>query len=1481
MRRMLASMHIQLHRTFRELLIQEQVNDTQTLARGSTTLDLPALLDEHRVVILSEGGSGKTEEIQHAARQLREQGKAAFFMRLEHVAYDFDSAFVDGDLAEFEKWLASSEPGWLLLDSVDESRLRSAQDFEQAIRKVAHRISKAKQRTHLLLTGREAAWRPKSDLSLCNSLFPVANEVTAGLEDSEGGQTTERMKPGKSSFKIVTLQDLSPEQIEIFAAAKGIADTKKFLDEINRADAWSFTARPQDLIEVTEYWQDNGRIGSRLELMQNSVKRRLQETSQERFEARELSDEQALAGAQVIAGALMLTQVQNIRVPDASKGTQGLDVRDLFKNWQHADLTALLQRPLFDQDVYSTLRFHHRSVKEYLAAQWFLKLLGQEVSRRKVENLFFRDQYGLEVVVPSLRPLLPWIVMNDSRMLAKVRRLAPEVIFEGGDPVKLPADVRREILEQVCKQLASGASRRSMADFAAIQRFAAPDLVDTVRRLAKKHAENDEIISLLMRMVWQGRLTEVLPEAMRVALSPMGGQYARIVAFRAVADLGAPKDMALIREAFANEDGELSRRCMANLVSHIAKPEAETLAWLLKCIPRLAEYNQYEGTGLSEELSEFFGRADIDLVASAIVPLQTLLVKKPVIDQSFCEVSARYHWLRQCAGVAVRRLIDARHAVALKRSALSILHVLPMDGHYNVRAFDEKKLGLAELVHKWPALNWALFWHVIGQERKTKLKKGERVVDAWMALAMQTYLRFGAHDFDDAVRAIIERPLADDKEVALTLAHRIYLQSDSPPERLAKLKASVSADKHLKARLVSLLKPPKKDAAWRRMERQHEHWRRKAAAQRAREERARLAAPAMFEANLDALRDPGFKQPSAVSNWQSYLYERMRDLEGGKGSRWSIGDWRGLEGEFGTKTPRAFRDGMVRFWRRYSPKLASEGAPQGTTPLADLFGLAGLTIEAAEDPNLPWRLTAAEAAVAFRYAMRELNGFPPWFAALSSAHPDVVKSMVLTEVTFELQSDKEDSPSQYIIYDLSSVGDWLWDSIAPDILKLLRIYPPKGLARLEHMVDIVLASNLPDAALSALAAEKMAAGGDSNHLSLWVAVWTGVDPDAAIDAVELYLASLDDANKRTVFIMTYVTHLLGGRHMASRMRKAFQTPSVLRRLYILIHEHVRLSDDVKRENKGVYSPGLRDNAQDARERLVNILAEIPGRDAYLALKEIAECHPEPSARPWFLLRARTKAEVDSERSVWTVTQVGEFETEYERMPANHRELFDLAVSRLLDYKHHLEDGNDSTASVVIKVERETVLRNLIGAWCSDRARGRYVIPQELELPDAKRPDLWWTCTAFNGPVPTELKIADNWSGLELFERLENQLAGDYLRDDASVHGIYLLVWRGVQKRWQMPNKKWVDFDGLVTALQSHWASVTGAHPRVEEITVIGIDLTKRAIAPTPAKKSVAKKALVKKVPSRERSPQCPPLPTNSKAKSADLPRRKSGLKPRP
>ena len=120
----------------------------------------------------------------------------------------------------------------------------------------------------------------------------------------------------------------------------------------------------------------------------------------------------------------------------------------------------------------------------------------------------------MDIVVPTLRPILPWLAILDEKIRERVRKVAPEIIFEGGDPSQLPLEVRRYILHEVCEQMADGATGRSMRDYAAVQRFANPDLTDDVRALIRQYADNEDLTAFLLRMVWLGQLAGALPEAM-------------------------------------------------------------------------------------------------------------------------------------------------------------------------------------------------------------------------------------------------------------------------------------------------------------------------------------------------------------------------------------------------------------------------------------------------------------------------------------------------------------------------------------------------------------------------------------------------------------------------------------------------------------------------------------------------------------------------------------------------------------------------------------------------------------------------------------------------------------------------------------------------------------------------------------------------------------------------------------------------------
>jgi hypothetical protein len=356
---------------------------------------------------------------------------------------------------------------------------------------------------------------------------------------------------------------------------------------------------------------------------------------------------------------------------------------------------------------------------------------------------------------------------------------------------------------------------------------------------------------------------------------------------------------------------------------------------------------------------------------------------------------------------------------------------------------------------------------------------------------------------------------------------------------------------------------------------------------------------------------------------------------------------------------------------------------------------------------------------------------------------------------------------------------------------------------------------------------------DPDQLAHWYAAWVGVAPEQAIPCFEKLLSSWKDDQVRLKFAMQFITLLLGGRRgESSNVREAYRTAAHLKSLYLLMHRYIRQRDDIERAGKGVYSPGLRDNAQDARNHLFKLLTEIPGKEAYLALMEISRAHPERSSRPWFEHHAKVKAEQDSELGAWSIEQFCEFNELLERTPSNHRQLFDLACSRLEDLRDDLENGDSSLASILKMVRLETEVRKFIGGWLRDKSGGRYSIPQEEELADATRPDIRFHGAGFDCPIPVELKLADNWTGPHLFERLETQLCGQYLRDVRSSRGIFALVYRGEKREWTLPKSgARVDFGGLINALRKHWLKISARISNAEEVAVVGINLTKRAQRP--------------------------------------------------
>ena len=406
------------------------------------------ILSMRRVVILAEAGSGKTEELLSVCQKLRGTNKSAFFIRLEHLADSFEDSFDEGTADEFRTWKDSDSDCWLFLDSVDEARLKGPMDFERAIRTLSRELGAHKNRCHIYLSSRITEWRPESDLKLVSQKLALiaeqhtenANNELAPSSDIANQQHV-LLNPDSEELlfepRVFALCALNTEQIAMFCEGNGVSDAEEFLEQIVKQDALAFASRPQDLLELIEFWKKEKRIGGRFELVERYVKERIKEADPTRAQARNLSFAKAKKGAVLVAATVTLSKQSRIRIPGSDK-KNAHDINELLSDWTDEECSTLLQRPIFDKAIYGTVRFHHRDVREFLTAEWILELLKRNELRTKIKRLFFKNQYGCEVIVPTMRPIAGWVAMQDEAILNQVLEVSPDILVDFGDPSLLP-----------------------------------------------------------------------------------------------------------------------------------------------------------------------------------------------------------------------------------------------------------------------------------------------------------------------------------------------------------------------------------------------------------------------------------------------------------------------------------------------------------------------------------------------------------------------------------------------------------------------------------------------------------------------------------------------------------------------------------------------------------------------------------------------------------------------------------------------------------------------------------------------------------------------------------------------------------------------------------------------------------------------------------------------------------------------------------
>ena len=502
------------------------------------------LLRSKRVLIISEAGAGKTHECRARREILWNAGEPAFFLELRDLAAAGLRAMLTQQEEErLDAWSRSqSAIATFFLDSIDELKI-SRGSFEQALQKLKKGISDQLARARIVITTRPVPF----DKELIDRLLPVpetdkieyngdtfARIARHGRADSQPANA----KDAPPDKRLVALMPLSDDQIEIFAQKHGVPDSKALLADLKRRRAEEFARRPQDLIELCSIWRDVKNIRTHRDQVVSNIRTKLKPAF-DREEALELSAEKATEGAERLALALTLTRRSTIRhnaLVDRDTETVALDPELILEDWSAAELKTLLERSLFGFASYGRVRFHHRSVVEFLAAERLFKLrMSGRMQIAALKRLIFAETRGKTIVWPSKRAIAGWLALKEPAVFEALRDHEPAVLLDEGDPASLTLAQRAQALRSYVEKYGSGGWRGLNAPYIQVHRFASPELGDEIVRQWKRQIENDEVRNTLLRLMAEGRTASCADIAHALAIDGNAFDSERLLALDVLA----------------------------------------------------------------------------------------------------------------------------------------------------------------------------------------------------------------------------------------------------------------------------------------------------------------------------------------------------------------------------------------------------------------------------------------------------------------------------------------------------------------------------------------------------------------------------------------------------------------------------------------------------------------------------------------------------------------------------------------------------------------------------------------------------------------------------------------------------------------------------------------------------------------------------------------------------------------------------------
>ncbi len=1397
-------------------------------------------------IVLGAAGSGKTTEVLNQAAQLRAEGTYSFVLRLEALCRQpLHKSFVPGDIESplsFTTWRKRGGKAVVFLDALDEARLPQAKNTSALLDALSHLsegVGRGGANLKLVITTRGSEWQGSADLALVTSGLRRLRE----LADKD-------IQPKVSVFR---LSNLNVEDIRAIANSRDV-EGDRFIQAVNASLSANLMRQPLEVHFLLDLWKEEIARGkppekafsSRSLVFERIVSTRLRaEHGQERrsnvdpISARRACEK--LAAAVVVSGVRDLSAVGES--PHTMSALQILATDT--DRWSEMETRQLLSCALFHPSVGGSIRFAHRELQDYLAASFFGHAIDTNAGSLEVVSPLIATGLGARQVPQSSEHVLGWVATLNPTSRKSIARLKPSLLIETGDPRSLSVDERAEALKA---QGALYEDRRFRGEFFYhddIRKFATPELASAVQSLMDV-AKSPEIREFLVEIARFGRMTVLSDRLGSIVSDPGEALRVRTEACFALAEFGHPEHAAQVLQAALlapqpepdDTDAAPSWNMFQVAALTYAYRTTATILDVITIIARLTrEASNYSSmtsdliVGLLEQLNDQEKRDWLSVF------LRFAWRERNPDHYQMPRVTQRYQMLAPAIGRIVLDLLgkDRTEDIDLLLDALEYLFAVEAGHSISKQRVPANELTLAlqpqtRLKHALLRRRITLF-----DPAKSESKVAFGVVypigfghnaQSTSVFQHEDVLRF----CEDMSNARSERDLHLAFEIAGDILSALR---DRSQWQRAQDAITSAVKKYGDAELRrSALRRSFVRRLWLRF--QHDY-------------RYRM------ERQVRAIGEGALGSYWRARNAMTFVWRRHA-IESGSdrrillwATRLSVNDLgpntiEEIKKSYGKAVARWFATGFRAYWRRY---------PISRDDRATYKAYAGLTGLALEPSEHLKGISADEAANAFGYAFCNLNGFPDWTASLAAPHTETFMAVCipLLREEFASASSGDRTPSESlskIAYSTLAIRS----AIAPFLFSELQRGQLTGSDDLEIAAHIVARSATIQSAHARdffrLSFTNAAVSFDFKLAWIWLEALFETDAPAAWDALTNVFGNEWHGSAASVFL-----GFLGReRRRFSRAEEAEYERDDLITNPRVLGEMVRTSyliwppeKDLRHER--VYSPGLLDRASERRHYYLQTLVGLNSAEALQVLEALSGDPRLVKFRDTFLYQMDQLVRNSARRLVYSVADAIAFVNGLSKAPTSIAEFRTLVRRHLTSLLFQLRNSDDDESYIFRRGRgSEDDLRNWLSARVRQVGNRFYTVIREQEVAVENRPDLRIHSRNEDlGFISVEIKMADeeHWSGDILMDKIKTQLADQYLLEEGSHTGFYLIANGSRPKEPELDktgaikrkafqkrvNGKLVSFVELNQCLAARAAEVTSRLPGNKIVEVIAIDLSEK------------------------------------------------------